>query len=52
MQPSTTEKELARTVDALKSALARGSLKRHPAADVIGLVGREVLASWGSAMRR
>jgi hypothetical protein len=36
----------------LKAAYRRGGLKGHPARDAISVKGREVLASWGSAMRR
>lgn len=52
MQSLTSQCDVVRSVAALKAAFAHGDLKRHPAAEVVELVGREVLASWGSAMRR
>jgi hypothetical protein len=52
MQPSTSPSDFVRSVAALKAAFAQGDLKRHPSSEVVRLVGREVLASWGSAMRR
>jgi hypothetical protein len=52
MQPSTSQNDIVRSIAALKAAFVKGNLKRHPSSEVVGLVGREVLASWGSAMRR
>jgi hypothetical protein len=36
----------------LKAAYRRGVLKGHPSQGAISVEGHEVLASWGSAMRR
>jgi hypothetical protein len=40
------------SIKVLKEAHRQGSLKGHPSQSAVAIKGHEVLASWGSAMRR
>ena len=46
-----TMSNVKKSVAALKAAYLQGSLKGHPFHAAIAVKGREVLASWGTAMR-
>jgi hypothetical protein len=44
--------DVKQSLAVLKVAYRKGSLKRHPSQRAVIAAGHEVLASWGSAMRR
>lgn len=47
-----SKKPVKQAITLLKVAYRRGRLKGHPSQNAISVEGHEVLASWGSAMRR
>ena len=53
MKNGTSNKPTVKqAITLLKAAFRRGGLKGHPSQDAVSVEGHEVLASWGSAMRR
>jgi hypothetical protein len=44
--------KVKQSVAVLRAAYRQGALNGHPSDAVVASKGREVMASWGSAMRR
>jgi hypothetical protein len=52
MNSNSHKSAVKQSVNVLKVAYRQGGLKGHPSQVAVDVKGHEVLASWGTAMRR
>jgi hypothetical protein len=52
MKDHSNKSSVMQSIAKLKTAYRKGGLQGHPSQSAVAVSGNEVLASWGSAMRR
>ena len=52
MNDHSNKSNVKQSIATLKAAYRQGGLQGHPSQSAVAVKGNEVLASWGSAMRR
>jgi hypothetical protein len=52
MNDHSNKSSVKQSIATLKAAYRQGGLQGHPSQSAVAVKGNEVLASWGSAMRR